>query len=95
MKFSIKDSFSKCEQICRNLQCHGWPTKKILGFRWFKIRLETISFWQNISISVLSFLHFCIQWKLAMKSYQFLEIYIRFDKKEKKHSYNSQLEKKN
>ena len=30
-----------------------------------------------------------------MKSYQFLEIYIRFDKKEKKHSYNSQLEKKN
>ena len=27
---------------------HGWPTKKILGFRWSKkakITLETISFW--------------------------------------------------
>ena len=32
---------------------HGWPTKKMLGFRWSKmakITLETISFWQNISI---------------------------------------------
>ena len=27
---------------------HGWPTKKILGFRWskkVKITLETITFW--------------------------------------------------
>ena len=36
----------------------GWPTKKILGFRWYKktsIMLETISFWQNISISIFKF----------------------------------------
>ena len=34
---------------------HGWPTKKMLGFRWSKmakITLETISFWQNISMSI-------------------------------------------
>ena len=41
---------------------HGWPKKKILGFRWFKkaeITLETIIFWQNIFLSVFSiFLHF-------------------------------------
>ena len=33
---------------------HGWPAKKSLVFRWSKkaeITLETISFWQNISIS--------------------------------------------
>ena len=37
---------------------HGWPTKKILGFRWSKkakTMLETISFWQNISISIFKF----------------------------------------
>ena len=37
---------------------HGWPTKKILDFRWSKkakITLETISFWQNISISIFKF----------------------------------------
>ena len=37
----------------------GWPTKKILGFTWSKkaietITLETISFGQNIYISVFS-----------------------------------------
>ena len=37
---------------------HGWPMKKILCFRWSKkakIKLETISFWQNISISIFKF----------------------------------------
>ena len=37
---------------------HGWPAKKIVGFRWPKkseITLETISFWQNISISIFKF----------------------------------------
>ena len=37
---------------------HGWPTKKILGFRQSKkakITLETISFQQNISISFFQF----------------------------------------
>ena len=34
---------------------HGWPAKKILGFRCSEkaeVTLETISFWQNISISI-------------------------------------------
>ena len=57
---------------------HGWPTKKILGFRWSKkaeVTLETISFWQNISISNFKFSSF-----LSIKSYQFFKIYKRFDK---------------
>ena len=47
--------------------------KKILDFRWSKkaeMRLETIRFWQNISISVFKFSAF-----LSIKSYQFLKIY--------------------
>ena len=61
---------------------HGWPAKKKLGFRWSKkdeITLETIGFWQNISISIFKFL-------------KFNNTLIR---KEKKRSYNSQWEKKN
>ena len=45
----------------RNFE-QGWcsmsATKKILGFRWsrkFKIALEAISLWQNISISIFKF----------------------------------------
>ena len=40
---------------------HGWPTKKSLGFRWFKKTkktLETISFRQNIFISIFKFSQF-------------------------------------
>ena len=40
---------------------HGWLAKKKLGFRWSKkakIILETISFWQNISISIFKFSKF-------------------------------------
>ena len=51
----------------------GWPVKKMLGFRWSKkaeITLETISFWQNISISIFKFSPF-----LSIKSYQFFKIY--------------------
>ena len=36
---------------------HGWPTKKILSFRWSKkskITLEIISFGRNISISIFN-----------------------------------------
>ena len=54
------------------LRHHGWPAKKILGFRWSKkaeVRLETISFWQKFSNALI--------------------------RKEKKHSYCSQWEKKN
>ena len=46
---------------------HGWPTKKILGIRWSKkaeVTLETISFWQNISIGIFKFSLF-----LSIKSY--------------------------
>ena len=37
---------------------HGWPRKKMLGFRWSKkanTTLETISFWQIIFISIFRF----------------------------------------
>ena len=54
----------------------GW--RKKLGFRWSKkteITLETISFWQNISVSILIFSSF-----LSIKSYQFFKIYSRVDK---------------
>ena len=46
---------------------HCWPAKKILGFSWSKkadITLETIGFWQNISISIFKFSPF-----LLTKSY--------------------------
>ena len=57
---------------------HGWPAKKRLGFRWSKkaeITLETISFGQNISISIFKFSSF-----LSIKSYQFFKIYYCVDK---------------
>ena len=40
---------------------HGWPAKKILGFRLSKkaeITLETINIWQNISIIIFDFSQF-------------------------------------
>ena len=52
---------------------HGWPAKKILGFRLSKkaeVASKTTSFWQNISISVFKFSPF-----LSRKSYQFFKIY--------------------
>ena len=63
---------------------HGWPTKKILGFRWSKkakITLKTISFWQNISISLFKFSPFlyamkACQWNLI----RFFKIYKERDK---------------
>ena len=61
---------------------HGWPTNKILGFRWSKkakITLETKSFWRNISISIFKFSPF-----LSMKFYQFFKIDKRFDKEREK-----------
>ena len=47
---------------------HGWPTKKTLGFRWFKkvkITLETIVFWQNIYNSIFKFSLFLYAMKLT------------------------------
>ena len=56
--------------------------KKILGFRWSKkaeVALETIGFWQKISISISKFSPF-----LSIKSDQFIKIYQRFDKEREK-----------
>ena len=61
---------------------HGWPAKKNLGFRWSKkaeITLETISFGQNISISIFRFSPF-----LLIQSYKFFKIYQRVDKEREK-----------
>ena len=72
---------------------HGWPTKKIFGFRWSKkakITLETISFGQNISIFKFSKKHlqifsiFIYKENLPTKSYQFSKICKRFDKEREK-----------
>ena len=75
---------------------HGWPTKKILGFRWSKmakITLETINFWRNIYISIFKFSPF---WHI-MKAYwwslfNFSKFTKPFTRKEKKHSYSIQWE---
>ena len=54
---------------------HGWLTKKSLGFRWSKkarITLETLSFWQNISITIFQFFFIFINNEsLSTKSDQF------------------------
>ena len=52
---------------------HGWPEKKNVGFRRSKkveITLETITFWQNISINIFKSSQF-----LSIKSYQIFKIY--------------------
>ena len=76
---------------------HCWPTKKILGFRWSKkgkITLETISFWQNISISIFKFSLFyaikACQWNLI----SFSKFEKRFDKEREKNSYEAGNEKR-
>ena len=78
----------------------GWCSllAKILGFRWSKkakITLETIGFWQNISISIFKFsLFLCTmkacQWNLI----NFSKLANDLIRKEKKHLCSSQWEKK-
>ena len=67
---------------------YGWPTKKILSFRWskkVKITLEATCFWQNISICILKFSSiFIYNGSLPMKSYQIFKISKRFDKEREK-----------
>ena len=67
---------------------YGWPTKKILSFRWSKkakITLEATCFWQNISICILKFSSiFIYNGSLPMKSYQIFKISKRFDKEREK-----------
>ena len=61
---------------------HDYPTEKILGSRWFKkdeITLETVSFSQNVSISIFKCSPF-----LSMKSHQFFKIYYCLDKEREK-----------
>ena len=77
---------------------YGWPKKKILDFWWSKkaeIMLETISFWEDISISIFKFSPFlytmkACQWNLINFS-KFANALIR---KEKKRLCSSQWEKK-
>ena len=62
---------------------HGWPAKIVLDFRWSKkveMTFETISSWQNISISIFKLYPF-----LWIKSYQFFKISNSVIRKEKKH----------
>ena len=70
----------------RSISATGWPTKKILGFRWSKkakITLETNVFGE-VFLSVFSnFLHF--NESLPMKSYiSFSRFTYAFIRKEKK-----------
>ena len=66
---------------------HGWPAKKTLGVRWSKkakIMLQTISFLQNISISIFKFSPFlytmkACQWNLVNFS-KFANALIRKEK---------------
>ena len=77
---------------------HGCPTNKILAFRCSKktkLTLKTIRFWRNISISIFKLSPFLYNESLSMESNQFFKLYRRFDKEIKKHSQNSQWEKKN
>ena len=78
---------------------HGWPTKKTLGFRWSKkakIMVETISFWQNISISIFNFFSFLYAMKACQRNLiNFSRSANVFIRKEKKHLCSSQWEKKN
>ena len=72
---------------------------KMLGFRWSKkakMTLETIGFWQNISISIFKFSPFLC----TMKAFQL--ILVNFSKlandlisKEKKNAYAAVNEKRN
>ena len=61
---------------------HGWPTKKILGLRWFeKVKITLVTnFWRNISISIFKFSPIIFNENLPMKFYQFFEICKRFGK---------------
>ena len=79
---------------------HGWPIKKILGFRWSKKAKITLNnklnllakhFFQFFQI----FSIFTYNESLPMKFYQFFKIYKRCYKKREKQSYSSQWERKN
>ena len=64
-----RDGSRNFENGWGSMSATGWLTKNILGFTWsekVKITLETISFWQNISISVFKFSPFLY----TMKVYQ-------------------------
>ena len=83
----------------RDFEKRGPLCRPKLGFRWskkVKITLETITSWQNISISIFKFSPFFMNNEsLPMKSEQFFKFTNALIRKEKKHSCSSQLEKKN
>ena len=78
---------------------HGWVTKKILDCRWskkIKITLQTITFCRNISISICEFSQFLHTMKACQCNLiNFSKFTNAFIRKEEKHTYSSQLEKKN
>ena len=52
------------KEVGRKVGHHGWPTKKILGFKWStkaKITLETIGVWEMFLLAFSNFIHFYIQ----------------------------------
>ena len=66
---------------------HGWPTKKILGFRWSKkakIMLETKALAKHFFEYFQIFSIFIYNERLLMKSHQLFKIYKRFYKKREK-----------
>ena len=75
---------------------HGWPKKIVRWSKKAKITLETIGYWQNISVSIFTFSPFiytvkACQWNLINFS-KFANALFR---KEKNHLCSSQWEKKN
>ena len=72
---------------------HGWPTKKILAFRWSKktkITLETISFGENISISIFKFSPFLYMKACPSNLINFSKFANALERKEKKYLGSSQ-----
>ena len=71
---------------------HGWPTKKILGFRWSK---KAKINWQYISISIFKFSPFlCTIEAYRWNLFNFSKFTNSLIRKEKECSYSSHWEKK-
>ena len=80
------------------MQCHGWPKKKILGFRLYKkakIRLETIKILAKCFCQCSQlFSIFIYNESLPIISCQFLKIYKRFEKKRRNNDQQSMRKEK-
>ena len=69
---------------------HGWPAKKMLGFRWSKkakITLGCMSFFNKIFLNISNISKFSLftsSESLPNKSYQFFKVWKCFDKEREK-----------